>query len=118
MSETNAKAALLLDDNLMTAMRVQKQLEHAGYAVRMSGVLPAQVEGLPELVILNLGSRSLGGVELIPKCQARFPNATVSGFCGHTEIEIRQAAKAAGVKRIFTNDEAMMELAGLLSATT
>jgi DNA-binding NarL/FixJ family response regulator len=116
MSETNEKAALLLDDNLMTAMRVQKQLERAGYVVRTAGVLPAAVEVAPEIVLINLGSRSLHGVDLIPKCLSQFPDATISGFCGHTEIEIRQAAKAAGVKRIFTNDEAMAELAGLLSA--
>jgi DNA-binding NarL/FixJ family response regulator len=116
MGETHEKTALLLDDNLMTAMRVQKQLERAGYVARTSGVLPQPMEAAPELVLINLGSRSLHGVELIAKCKAQFPNATISGFCGHTEIEIRQAAKSAGVKRIFTNDEAMTELAGLLSA--
>jgi DNA-binding NarL/FixJ family response regulator len=98
----------------MTAMRVQKQLERAGYAVRTSGVLPANMEIAPEFVLINLGSRSLGGTELIKKCRALFPAATVAGFCGHTEIEIRQAAKAAGIKRIFTNDEAMTELANLV----
>jgi DNA-binding NarL/FixJ family response regulator len=117
MSETHEKAALLLDDNLMTAMRVQKQLERAGYVVRTSGALPQQTEATPEIVLINLGSRSLRGVDLIAKCKAQFPDATVSGFCGHTEIEIRQAAKSAGVKRIFTNDEAMTELAGLLSVS-
>lgn len=116
MSETTApeKSALLIDDNLMSAVRVQGQLQRAGYRVRATGVLPTESEA-PELVLINLGSRSLKGTELVTESKARFPTAQVLGFCGHTEIEIRKAAKAAGVGRIFTNEEAMIELAELLS---
>ena len=108
------KSALLIDDNLMSAVRVQGQLQRAGYRVRASGVLPAGIEA-PDLVLINLGSRSLKGTELIAASKAQFPQAKVLGYCGHTEIEIRQAAKAAGIGRIFTNEEAMIELAELLS---
>jgi len=114
--ETNAvpKSALLLDDNLMSAVRVQGQLEAAGFCVRLARVLPPEEIEAPEIVLINLGSRSLKGVAQIETCRARFPAARVLGFCGHTEIEIRKAAKAAGIGRIFTNEEAMIELAGLL----
>ena len=114
--DDNQKMALLLDDNLMTTTRVQKQLERAGYAVRALGVLPASSEMTPDLVLINLGSRSLDSVDLIPGIKTQFPDTAVMGFCGHTEVAIRKAAKAAGMKRIFTNEEAMMELADLLSA--
>ena len=108
------KLALLVDDNLMSVVRVQRQLEHAGYRVQAAGVLPTESIQTPELILINLGSRSLNGVAQIEAGFARFPGTRVLGFCGHTEVEIRQAAKAAGIGRIFTNEEAMMELAQLL----
>ena len=111
---TAPKSALLLDDNLMSAVRVQGQLEAAGFRVRLARVLPAKEVEAPEIVLINLGSRSLEGVAQIEICRARFPAARVLGFCGHTEIEIRQSAKAEGIGRIFTNEEAMIELAELL----
>ena len=114
--QTNAapKFAFLLDDNLMSAVRVQGQLEAAGFQVRLAKILLTEEIEAPEIVLINLGSRSLKGVAQIESCRARFPAARVLGFCGHTEIEIRQAAKAAGIGRIFTNEEAMIELAKLL----
>lgn len=108
--------AILMDDNLMSAVRVQGQLERAGYRVHVARVLPAQPSQAPQLILINLGSRSLNGVAQIEAGRARFPDARVLGFCGHTEIEIRQAAKAAGIGRIFTNEEAMIELSDLLQS--
>ena len=107
------KSALLLDDNLMSAVRVEGQLERAGFLVHTKGVLPSSGEA-PDLILINLGSRSLNGVAQIEKCRVQYPESRILGFCGHTEIEIRKAAKAAGIGRIFTNEEAMMELAQLL----
>lgn len=108
-----AKSAWLLDDNLMSAVRVQGQLQRAGYRVHNTKQAPPADE-TPDLVLINLGSRSLNGIERIETCQALFPTTKVFGFCGHTEVELRKAAKAAGIGRIFTNEEAMLELAQLL----
>jgi ActR/RegA family two-component response regulator len=114
--EAPQKSALLLDDNLMSAVRVGGQLERAGFQVRTKGVLPSEGDA-PELILINLGSRSLNGVAQIQASRARFPDSKILGFCGHTEIEIRKAAKAAGIGRIFTNEEAMLELAQLLKTS-
>jgi DNA-binding NarL/FixJ family response regulator len=111
------KSAWLLDDNLMSAVRVQNQLQRAGYLVYTLREL-APADESPNLVLINLGSRSLGGVEKIQTIQTQFPGAKVFGYCGHTEVELRKAAKAAGMRRIFTNEEAMIELAQLLEAGT
>lgn len=101
--------ALLLDDNLMSATRVEAQLKAAGYAPTTRARLPQ--EGEFDLVLINLGSRRLGGVELIAPAKAQFPEAKVWGFCGHLETEIRQAAREAGIDRLLTNDNAMSDLA-------
>lgn len=111
------KSAWLLDDNLMSAVRVQSQLQRAGYRVRTMREL-APADEAPDLVLINLGSRSLDGIKQIEASHAQFPAAKVFGYCGHTEVELRKAAKAAGMRRIFTNEEAMMELAQLLQAAT
>lgn len=107
--------ALLLDDNLMSSVRLEPQLRRIGYRVQTLRSLPAagQVEA-PQLIVINLGSRSLRGVDLIGACRERFPTARVVGFCGHLEVEIRRAAKAAGIDKILTNDQALSELAPML----
>ncbi|HEY0074008.1 MAG TPA: hypothetical protein VGB77_07910 [Abditibacteriaceae bacterium] len=111
MSETTSKTALLFDDNLMTTARVRSQLQAISYQVQVLKRLPEQEMTEVELVIINLGSRSLPGMALITSCLQQFPGARVVGFCGHAEIAIRQEAKQAGLKRILTNDEALQNLA-------
>ena len=106
------KLALLLDDNLMSAARVQSQLAKIGYRVQTARRIDVNLA--PQLVIVNLGSRALNGLDLIAPCLELFPAARVLGFCGHAEIEIRQRAKQAGLRRILTNDEALMDLANAL----
>lgn len=95
---------LLLDDNLLSSMRLQRALETQGHQVQVASK-PAAGEPV-EVVLINLGSRSLHGIELISQCRELFPGAAVKGFCGHLEVEIRRAAKAAGIDKILTNDQA------------
>jgi DNA-binding NarL/FixJ family response regulator len=114
-SETpTAALALLLDDNLMSAVRVQAQLERMNYRVRTERNVP-DADGLkaqlPELIVINLGSRGMNSVGFIGVCRKRFPNARVVGFCGHLEVGIRRAAKTVGIDKILTNDQAYSELA-------
>lgn len=109
MTNSMPKVALLFDDNLLTTARVRSQLQLHDYQVQVLKQLPAETQA--DLVIVNLGSRSLPGIALIKSCLQQFPQARVVGFCGHAEIAIRQEAKQAGLKRILTNDEALQNLA-------
>lgn len=133
--------ALLLDDNLMSAMRVQAQLQRMNYRVHTARELPApssttpepsegetsagettadaqSADETPQLVLINLGSRGLNGAMLIGVCRERFPASRVVGFCGHLEADIRRAAKAAGIDKILTNDQALSDLQSVLAKTT
>lgn len=120
MNESNEPVkpnALLLDDNLMSSMRLSAQLERLGYNVQIRRAVPesplegaAAAEGKTELVVINLGSRGLNGVQFIGDSRERFAGARVIGFCGHLEVEIRRAAKAAGIDKILTNDQAFTGL--------
>jgi DNA-binding response OmpR family regulator len=104
MEEEGARVirVLLLDDNLMTSARVQAALRSQGCEVALARTVPES--GGFDFVLLNLGSRRLGGLELLPRVRERLPQASVYGFCGHREVEIRQAAKAAGIDRLLTNE--------------
>ncbi len=127
------RLALLLDDNLMSAMRVQAQLQRMDFRVQTARELPAPISetsqneqaaneqaanAMPQLVIINLGSRGLNGAALVGICRERFPASRVVGFCGHLEADIRRAAKAAGIDQILTNEQALSELLRSLAKTT
>lgn len=105
--------ALLLDDNLMSAMRIEPQLRALNYQVRTARKIPAggtEENEAPQLVLINLGSRPLNGVTLIEELRRQYPQARIVGFCGHLEVEIRQAAKQAGIDKLLTNDQAFSQL--------
>ena len=100
---------LLLDDNLMSSARIVRRLQGENYRVvtaREAKNAPASTCSAGwNCVLINLGSRSLNGVAQIETCREWFPDARVLGFCGHLEIEIRRAAKAAGIDGLLTNEQ-------------
>ena len=99
---------LLLDDNLMSALRIENNLRAAGHVVKTARLAPDDDEF--ELIVFNLGSRSLDGLSQIESWRARFESAKIWAFCGHREVELWRAARAAGVDRILTNEVAMSEI--------
>jgi DNA-binding NarL/FixJ family response regulator len=103
---------LLLDDNLMTQTRVEAQLRAAGCEVTTRRSLPP--EGEFHFVVINLGSRSMPGLELLESAKNRYPAAKVWAFCGHLEIEIRRTALKIGLDKLLTNEVAMSELASVV----
>ncbi len=106
---SSTPVVLLLDDNLLTSARITPQLKTLGYETKIARRLP-EMPDAPELVLINLGSRPLNGLDLLDECRARFPSTRIVGFCGHLEIEIRREAKARGVDKLLTNDMVMSEL--------
>ena len=105
---------LLLDDNLMTQTRVQAQLKAAGGEVTTRRTLPET--GDFELVVVNLGSRSMPGLELLEAAKTRYEGAKIWAFCGHLEVEIRRTALKIGLDKLLTNEVAMSELAPQVEA--
>jgi CheY-like chemotaxis protein len=105
---------LVIDDNLMTSVRIESQLTALGHTVKVARKAP---EGANfDLVLLNLGSRTLSGAALVSSARENLPPAQIWGFCGHVEVEIRRAAKAAGIDRLLTNEVAITDLASVIAA--
>lgn len=99
---SHAATIVLLDDNLFTSARVSSALRARARQVLVAKKIEAVAAC--DIALINLGSRSLGGVALIEPLRAKFPQAKVFGFCGHLETEIRRAARAAGIDRLLTNE--------------
>ena len=72
---------LLLDDNLLTQTRIAAQLQSAGCTVQTRRNLPG--DGDFEFVIINLGSHSMPGLELLESAKTQCPGAQIWAFCGH-----------------------------------
>lgn len=93
----------------MSSARIVRRLQGENYRVvtaRTAQNAPASTcSGDWACVLINLGSRSLNGVAQIETCRELLPKVRVIGFCGHLEIEIRRAAKAAGIDRLLTNEQ-------------
>jgi acetoin utilization deacetylase AcuC-like enzyme len=102
---------LLFDENLMTAKRVILQLERGGYRVNGYKDFPERpLDESPQIVLINLGTRAFEDGKLIERCRLRFPEARIIGFCGHREVELRRAAKAAGIDKLLNNEVALAEI--------
>lgn len=104
---------LLLDDNLMSSMRVESNLRNNGHEVKMARRIAPDVSEI-EAVVINLGSRSMGGAELLNEAKERFPEAKLYGFCGHREVEIWKAGQQKGAKMI-SNENAMSEISTIIA---
>lgn len=104
---------LLLDDNLMSSMRVESNLRKSGNEVKLARRIAPELEEI-EVVVVNVGSRSMNGMELLDEAKTRFPDAKLYGFCGHREVEIWKAAQQKGAKMI-TNENAMSEIGEILA---
>lgn len=113
MTENNCRV-LLLDDNLMTSARIVNALRSWGHEVLLLRDLPAPADAQPDWIVINLGSRSMDGLKLLQNARRDFPQAEVAGFCGHLEVEIRRAAKAAGIHQLLTNEQVTQQLKVLL----
>lgn len=109
----------------MSSARIQTSLRRAGYEVHLARAVPeatqSTLEGIqstlaPRWILLNLGSRSLKGLELIEDCRGLLGATKIIGFCGHLEIEIRRAAKAKGIDHLLTNEQVFGDLPTLLAS--
>jgi len=93
---------LLLDDNLMSSEPLRRALTNAGNTCEILSALPDDLSGYDCLAI-NLGSPRLDGPAIIQHAKVARPDLLVTGFCGHAETELREAARAAGVDRLVTH---------------
>jgi CheY-like chemotaxis protein len=98
----------------MTSARIVNAVRSWGHEVLLSRDLPTPADAQIDWIVINLGSRSMDGLKLLQNARHDFPQAEVAGFCGHLEVEIRRAAKAAGIHHLLTNEKVVEQLKDLI----
>ena len=111
-------SVLLVNDDLFLSTRILSVLKQLGIATTYATSLSQARESLescrPGLVMINLNSTRLGGVQAITELKS-FGSARILAFINHTRIpEIKSAAITAGAERIVANSAISMRLPYIL----
>jgi len=111
---------LILDDNLMTASAIERQLWKAGHTATTVGSAAHGLEVLrmqdPQVAIVNLAARGFDAVDAIRTLRGSTAGNRVRiiGFCGHTDQLRRTRAYDAGADLVITNAQALKMLIDVL----
>lgn len=111
---------LVVDDNLLSCTRLLSQASAAGWQARATGfgpqVLTMARQGRPDAVIVNLSARG-GEAALVIRAFKAEPDLApipLLGFCGHRDVQRREAALAAGCDHVVANSAVAGQLPELV----
>ena len=119
----NAQAArpqvLVIDEDLLFSVRIEKTLQKAGYDVHVSGNREEALEIARghhlALTIINFGRENLAPLETTEKLKGQPNSAPVLGFISHTMIpEVRPKAMEAGCDLLVANSALTLRLRQLV----
>ncbi|GDX39899.1 hypothetical protein LBMAG21_01910 [Armatimonadota bacterium] len=113
--ETQVPLILVVENDLMFAIRIESVLKKLGYRVKTFGDASRAVEFATEqtlfLSIVSIGREKLAPLEVIARLKALPNPAPVLGFLSHTLIpEVRDRAKAAGCDLLVPNSSVVTRL--------
>ncbi len=106
---------VVLDDNLFLRPRLTADLQDAGWTVdyvagaeRFRAALGATPDGAtpagaPDVVLVNLASRSFDWAALVGEARALHPAVPVIGFGPHVDEALAQRGLAAGCVEVVPN---------------
>jgi hypothetical protein len=109
---------LILEDNLLWSVRIQKAAASLGLPSTIVTAVPAEGP-IPKVAIVNLGSRSCD----VPRAIAALKSGGtyVIGHAGHKETDLLEMGRRSGCDSVATNGEiahkltALLQEAGLIS---
>jgi CheY-like chemotaxis protein len=112
-------AIVVADDDLLFSSRLTAVLDTLGYhphVVRTVDAFEAALTEAPSAAILNLASVRLDALAAIRR--AKIDTSTrgipLLGFCGHADVALQAAARAAGCDLVASNGEVAGSLPRLL----
>jgi DNA-binding NarL/FixJ family response regulator len=114
--------ALLVESDLFFSARILSALDRMGVETRTAASREAAEAGLsecrPDLVIVNLASPALGGIETIRRVKAVSPSTRVIAFLSHTKIpDVRAEVLAAGADKLCANSAISLRLPDIVRDT-
>ena len=121
VDEGVAPLAVLVEDDLMFAMRIEPQSKRLGYRVRTLAGSPGAAGEIaaarPALVLVNLASPRNPGPELVRGLRARpeLAQVPILGYAGHVERQFFQAGREAGATLVIPNSAVSKALPEVLT---
>ncbi len=97
---------LIIDENLMLNSKIKSLATTSGYEAKIiaffkESTFPKLDEFQPDIVAINLESKSNDVFNLIPKIKEK--GIKVIGYCGHTKTDLAEKAKQVGADFVATN---------------
>ncbi|MGA8221862.1 MAG: hypothetical protein WB780_09445 [Candidatus Acidiferrales bacterium] len=112
-----AQVVALIDDIFFQA-KVLETAKHLGIELRVCTTPEALVgetaKNGTNLVIVDLNARSKP-LEAIVRVQAAVPGVPVVAFLSHVQVELAEAARAAGCREVMPRSQFTRDLATILS---
>jgi DNA-binding NarL/FixJ family response regulator len=105
-------------DDLFFQMKVFETAKHVGVEFKVAtstDALLGLLEPLPQLVIVDLNSRSQP-IQTIEKVRAAQPNLPVIGFLSHVQRDLAAQAQSAGCSEVLPRSAFTQRLAEILTA--
>lgn len=118
-SQTARPQVLVMDEDLLFSVRIEKTLQTAGYEVHVTGNREEALEIAGghhlALTIINFGRENLSPLETTSKLKAMPNSAPVLGFLSHKLIpQVRAQAMEAGCDLLVANSALVMRLPQLV----
>lgn len=122
MSEIEAERpkVLVLEDDLMFSVRIEKTLRHLGYDpsifTHSADAVAFAEQNTLHLALVNFSSEQQAPGEVVKRIKARPDPPPVLGYCSHVSMpQIRPNAMAAGCNLLVANSALTMRLPQLVA---
>jgi CheY-like chemotaxis protein len=122
MSETESEKpkVLVLEDDLLFSVRIEKTLTHLGYApaifTHSADAIAFAEQNTLRLALVNFSSEQQSPGEVVKRIKAQPDPPPVLGYCSHVSMpQIRPNAMAAGCNLLVANSALTMRLPQLVA---
>lgn len=120
LSETEKPKVLVLEDDLMFSVRIEKTLLHLGYApsifTHAADAIAFAEQNRLVLAMVNFSSEEQSPGEVVKRIKAQPAPPPVLGYCSHVFMpQIRPNAMAAGCNLLVANSALTMRMPQLIA---
>jgi len=118
--EAGKPKVLVLEDDLMFSVRIEKTLTHLGYApsifTHSAEAIAFAEQNTLVLALVNFSSEQQSPGEVVKRIKAQPDPPPVLGYCSHVSMpQIRPNAMAAGCNLLVANSALTMRLPQLVA---
>jgi CheY-like chemotaxis protein len=119
-TEVEKPKVLVLEDDLMFSVRIEKTLTHLGYApsifTHSAEAIAFAEQNTLHLALINFSSEQQSPGEVVKRIKAQPDPPPVLGYCSHVSMpQIRPNAMAAGCNLLVANSALTMRLPQLVA---